>query len=922
MKFLDRFKRKNPSETPTLQEETKAPSDISAASEGAPESQKEPLDPDELRLELGDFLHRIPGHLLHPGPHDLKYDLSFSIEEMTKRKGRGETINLIEIYRQAPHIFRGEVKESENYQIRFPWQKLAEVADASRSGAAQAASPSPATENLAEKSRQKETPAADQLPKPSQPSPAPSFANSVEDEAKPALKETAKPVAESSREEVPADTERRIATIKSEYQRQLAELEAARKSHAAEIDRLQGELSSATTKLDAEKNAAAARRDQLKRSTQERDATQQQLAELQQQLEQFQKDTRVSALTAERDALLQQKAHLTSQIAEISKRGVSPTLRSSEGAGPSANHQRQIEDLQRRITLMEASQRDTALQLAREKEARAKAEKLLAAADKLQEQSANYMETAKAEMRREIETSMKARELEARKTQKELQDQLASVNEQYRKALADLDDARVQLTQAEHTRSTTADPIQAQTVKQLEDDIESYRDRLKVLLRERDAAREEARRLASAATTAAPHDELLSAEREKLESQLATLRSEHAAQLAVLERTHAHKDDSLEQRLKEALHERDALKAQCVALESSSERHTAAHAERLSKLEKDHAALLQDKQDIAHRLAESERTRRALEKEREKLTASGVGFLGDPSLHAELDSARAQLDQLQHLYDEAKSQRGANADPQSNEENARLTAERQGAFAQLDAEKMAREQLEKEAASLRVELASATDRLQSAAASTVEKDELAARLGSLEKMHAEEKDAYMRERDQLRAEKDTFAAELHNARKQHQNALASFEQEREQMRATQTDTQALRNRISELEIQLVAQRDEGSVAIAEHRQRSNEETARLQQELLLLQSELEALVHQRDELLRRLARFTEEQKRHAEGRATEPRVVPMRPVAEEPAPTNVIEVPMPEIIPPESAGGIHIPHIRPVSVPPPKIGTL
>jgi len=341
--------------------------------------------------------------------------------------------------------------------------------------------------------------------------------------------ETGAGLAESS-----PDLQRRVAVIKGDYERQLAELELARTTYAAEVERLQSELNRTADRLDEERTANAVSREMLQQSIRDRDTTQQQIADLQSKLATLQKDGRLSAVTAERDALLQQKAHLSSQISELSKRGASAVPRGGDNAGASAVLQRQVEEFQRRIALMESAQRDTALELAREKEARAKADKLLAAAEKLQEQSANYMETAKAEIRKEIEASVKPREIEARKIQKELQDQLTQLSDQNKKLTAELENARATATSATPSPASSAESIHTQAISQLEEDIENYRERLKALLKERDAARAEAKDASANAGGAGDINELL-ASRARLEKEFETLRKDYAAQSAIME---------------------------------------------------------------------------------------------------------------------------------------------------------------------------------------------------------------------------------------------------------------------------------------------------------------------------------------------------------------------------------------------------
>ena len=524
MKFLSRFKRKNQLELPDESGPNhSAPSEPTAPANGGEPSK--PAGNDEICLRLGDFLHRIPAHLLQTGPHDLQKEVRFPINSLSDRIKRGETtINLLEIYRQMPEIFRSEVRETDKQQILYPWRKVISMIKEARPE--EGSAPDAVAENLAEKIRQNKpvvrgsgpgtAPAAKQtsilrgrgkqqaswfspttiekgpegggpvqdvapategepiLPQADEalanatsvPAPhlEPSTTSATTPSAQPqlnvaSLDQIARPEpvetpatvsfpktleaprsaqADAILAELPPDLQRRVALLKGDYERQLAELELARKTYAAEVDRLQGELNRTAGRLDEECTANAASRDLLQQTMKDRDATRERIADLQSKMDALQKDSRLSAVTAERDALLQQKAHLSSQISELSKRGASAHPRTADNSGASAVLQRQVEEFQRRISLMESAQRDTALELAREKEARAKAEKLLAAAEKLQEQSANYMETAKAEIRKEVEASVKPREIEARKLQKELQDQITQITDQNRKLTAEL----------------------------------------------------------------------------------------------------------------------------------------------------------------------------------------------------------------------------------------------------------------------------------------------------------------------------------------------------------------------------------------------------------------------------------------------------------------------------------------------------
>src|SRR5258708_19290776 len=141
MKFLDRFKRKPKSETPEKPPESNGKAANPNAQKpgwkptlAPPPQPKTPPSADEFRLELGDFLHRIPAQVLLPGPHDLKTELRFEIRELSKQIAKGNTtIGLSEIYRRVPQIFRSEILESDNIEIRFPWQKISKLVTLAKS---------------------------------------------------------------------------------------------------------------------------------------------------------------------------------------------------------------------------------------------------------------------------------------------------------------------------------------------------------------------------------------------------------------------------------------------------------------------------------------------------------------------------------------------------------------------------------------------------------------------------------------------------------------------------------------------------------------------------------------------------------------------------------------------------------------------
>src|SRR5688500_11890644 len=79
MKFLSRFKRKNQLDLPEESGPNPGgPSDPVPDIANGGEHPK-PAASDEICLRLGDFLHRIPAHLLQTGPHDLQKEVRFPI---------------------------------------------------------------------------------------------------------------------------------------------------------------------------------------------------------------------------------------------------------------------------------------------------------------------------------------------------------------------------------------------------------------------------------------------------------------------------------------------------------------------------------------------------------------------------------------------------------------------------------------------------------------------------------------------------------------------------------------------------------------------------------------------------------------------------------------------------------------------------
>ena len=182
--FLDRFRRKGKGDEPS----EGVPDLFANAKSDVSETKTEPNGPSadvkpagialtpvpvaksktsdtHVRLQLGDFLHRIPQNLLRPGPHDVSAELLFNINDLSALIAKGQTtLNLAEIHRRAPGIFRNEVVAEDKIEIRFPWQKLMHLVKSPGDGGTGASGITPAAaEALAHKFRSRR-PARNILP--------------------------------------------------------------------------------------------------------------------------------------------------------------------------------------------------------------------------------------------------------------------------------------------------------------------------------------------------------------------------------------------------------------------------------------------------------------------------------------------------------------------------------------------------------------------------------------------------------------------------------------------------------------------------------------------------------------------------------------------------------------------------------------
>ncbi|HSI11520.1 MAG TPA: hypothetical protein VK961_05725, partial [Chthoniobacter sp.] len=603
----------------------------------------------EITLELGDFLQRIPAHLLGDQKPDPATPLAFEVGELADRIARGQTtVPVSEIYRRVPGIFRGQILPADNAEVRFPWQKVMKMLVAHRNqqgGAGPVGLTAAAADSLAEKLRsrravrniipgspadtQAQSPAGSPLPPPAAaPLPKPPEipippTNAEEDEKM--TKEDAIKARDVMRS--------LVARMKGEYERQLAAADQQRKSLLDEREKVIVELVRAkkdsddkNEQVEFEKSVAAKSADNLAKVQQERDGFKIELSNLKVELGRAstQNDQRIKDLVAERDALAQQQANLSKQITEFQKRGKigAALTEAAAAAAPSgaaaAAAQKQVEELQRRIGVLETAQRDNAQELAREREAKIKAERQLAAADRTQQESATKLQELQNSLQREHDSTLRKRDAESGRGLKEVQDQSSALQAANLKLTADLEETRKKLAAAQEAIAAAPQPEQweARIAAQFESDIDTYRTRIKGLLQEKEAINSEKQKLAAQvaehekslaqhgeqkqvfAKVEAEHKQTqgdaaqLRTENEKLQEQLKSLQAEFTtvtATLAALQGVEAEhnkakgdigqartENENLQAQLKSLQTERESLSAKVQALQTVEAEHNKA----------------------------------------------------------------------------------------------------------------------------------------------------------------------------------------------------------------------------------------------------------------------------------------------------------------------------------------------------------
>ena len=297
---------------------------------------------DHVRLELGDFLHRIPQNLLRPGPHNVSTELLFNINELSLLIANGQTtINLAEIHRRVPDVFKSEVKVEDRVEIRFPWQKLMHLVKSPAEDPSNASGITPAAaEALAQKIRSRRparnTPPISGSPTTKTPPapPTPAFREPAPEENAP----TEKPGKANSQQlswftkpgaEEPPDaltTPALPAPVSAELLAADREAIAEERDRAvAELNRTKSDLASKISQIEEHKQLGSQQAQKTAASIAQRDALQQevtakdaQLASLSVEIAALKNSgTEVSGATRQgRDTLLGDLANFRKELAE------------------------------------------------------------------------------------------------------------------------------------------------------------------------------------------------------------------------------------------------------------------------------------------------------------------------------------------------------------------------------------------------------------------------------------------------------------------------------------------------------------------------------------------------------------------------------------------------------------------------------
>jgi chromosome segregation ATPase len=763
-----------------------------------------------------------------------------------------------------------------------------------------------------------------------------------------------------------------VALLKAEHARQMNALARERDALGAQRAQLQNELelfrqaaAEVRARLDEQTSAMAERQAEIARAENTR-------AELQKQMDDRQ--SHVAALEAEiarlnagnedalktvlqeRDALLQQKAYLTEQLSKVrlarpgAAMAVSPNentsgdsaVRGMQGVERSKREARQIEELQRRITAFESSQKEAAHELTREREARIKVERALAAAERARAEATALVENTRAESRRDLETGLRKRDSELARTQQELQEQLdaairaneqtkaekhqllTQLNELQSTAIPERDQLRArvaELEQSGHSAAPAAAGVgdwESRAVASLESDVEGYRARIKALLQERDAWLQERTQLAAQSSTPATAS-LSGAVTNSIVEQLTMAQEKLRADLETV------------------TDERDRLAAQLRKIEQQGTTSESVDRDgRIDELGKELISLRQTSE--AARQHFDTQMRVAIE---------------------ERDAARQQLAELERAH----ATRDASSARALNELRARLTAQektiaelRASATAEKESggavneaavrqiEETARErakEFEKQIAALRDENIVLTARVKNLEATSEQErknfarqtEEIAHRnhlledqLKTLSTESQRAVDEMRRQRDRLEAEKEAARSAFVTAEAAHTAQKASLAREHEAAIKRRDEALAALEEAS-------ARAQEAAEALThEHMRREAAEAEakeRLERELAQHQHERDLLQRQRDELRSRLSRIVSEQSdllEQIDNPSWSTKPVENRPRTttdrKEEEDVKVIEITGAEVVnATDTDANIHLPQVRPVQTRPPEVRT-
>jgi chromosome segregation ATPase len=532
MSFLDRFKRK-PSKDKGPAIEAKGQPEVvparlldpaeTAHSRGPGVLGFQPVEPlprgtatprgpkHELHLELGDFLPRIAPTLLHDGPHADSTKLTFDVADLAERIARGQTgMRLTEIYRRVPEIFREELPESDETEIRFPWQKVLRMLANARTVPAAADSTgltAAAADALAETFRNRRT-GRNPIPE------SGATTSPDEHEGESGADSEDSGTGATSNSPLPDDAK----LTREELLRTRDAMRAQFRRAKTEHDRKMALFAQEREQANEERQRFVAEMLRLKKEADDKDS-------------QIRFEKEVGAKTADTLAKVREaNAALARQLAEAPG-----GARNSSESAPNENF-RVAEELRQRITSLETNQRDTALELGREREAKSKLEHRLTALNRQAAEGAAKIEEALAAARRDFETTQRKREEDATRALRQAREEFAEANAGRERLAAELAEtqARIASESATAISAETSEAWEGRAVAQLEADVERYRQRIQSLLAERDALAQEKSAIAQQLTTEAGRREEIAGAHAGLTSALESTRADSEATTAAL----------------------------------------------------------------------------------------------------------------------------------------------------------------------------------------------------------------------------------------------------------------------------------------------------------------------------------------------------------------------------------------------------